>query len=210
VMQVIGALLLQAVQKDVWDMVSILCNCALAVVGVGGLILALSSLRTIRLQTKSIERQTQTLVESQRARIVALAHGDVPKTLDNPANRRMEVRLENLGSTPAHDLIYETWIEIIRFPFKDFTSAATHFRSPDPVTVYRTDTPFIINIPLGRPVAEQEWTLVRRADAFVCVRIHLDYADSFGRTSVDFGYYVTPAGIAFLPKYNNTVQTDES
>jgi hypothetical protein len=187
-MQVVETLLLQAPQKDIWDIVSTISNCALAVVGIGGLFLAFRSLRTIERQTDIIERQTKTLVEGQRARIVALANGDVPKMLSDPTARRMEVRLENVGSTPALDLVYETWIEILRFPFEDFSPAATYFKNPNKVTVYRTDTPFIINIPIVRPVREHEWTIVRQAEAFVCVRIHLEYADSFGKTSVDFGY----------------------
>ena len=104
---------------------------------------------------------------------------------------------------------YETWIEILTFPFTDFTANATYFKTNLPLTIYRTDTPFIINIPLGRTYPEQAWQLVRHGDAFVCIRIHVTYSDSFGRTSVDFGYYVTASGIAFLPKYNNAARIEE-
>ena len=63
-MHVIGALLCQVPvqQKDFLDILSTVCNCALAVVGIVGLILARNSLKTIERQTTSIERQTKTLL----------------------------------------------------------------------------------------------------------------------------------------------------
>ncbi|HXQ26870.1 MAG TPA: hypothetical protein VN822_10715 [Candidatus Acidoferrales bacterium] len=174
----------------------------LLLAGIGGIFVAIHTLKAIR-------RQTNALVEGQRPIIFAKCHGDAAKTFADRDARRIELALENRGQHRARDLVYETWIEILPFPFTDFTAAATHFKCIDPITLYPGDVGFTVNVPIQRQVTDEEWAAIRSLELHVCVRIRVSYKDAFGQTIADFGYYVTPRGMAYLPKYNNTIQSDD-
>jgi len=183
--------------KDWWDRSSVIFSGLLVVIGGAGASLALRTLR-------AIERQTDALVESQRPKLVAIGHGDPTKTLGDRSARRVEIELENKGLTVAHDLLYETWIEILSFPFDDFTPNATHFRSPDPVVLYPDATPLVINIPLQVGVAQEQIEAVVNLRLYVCIRLFVTFRDAFGQRRSNFGYYVQKAGFGILPQYNDS------
>jgi hypothetical protein len=169
----------------------------LLIVGAIGTGLALKTLR-------AIERQTTALVESQRSRLVALPYGDVAKTFADKSARRVEIELHNKGLTPAYDILYETWIEILPFPFADFTSSATRFHCHDPLVLYPNVDPVIINIPIGKAVSAYEMSAIASLKLYVCVRIHVTFRDAFGPRESDFAFYLMAKGVGFLPKYNSS------
>jgi hypothetical protein len=171
-------------------------NIALFLVGVVGIVVAIRTLR-------AIERQTHALIESQRPKISATAHGNPRTTLADSSARRVEINLRNNGATPAYDLLYESWIEILPFPFGDFTPLASHYKETNLMVLYPDTQPLVINIPIQTTVTEEQMHAVRRLRLHVCVRLSVTYRDAFGSRTANFGYYVQPNGLGFLPKYNS-------
>ena len=82
--------------------------------------------------------------------------------------------LENKGTTPAYDVVYETWIEILPFPFDDFTPRADYFKCPHNMVLYPTE-PMALNIPIQREVSAEEMHAVLDLQLYVCIRIHVTY-----------------------------------
>lgn len=178
-------------------------NIGLFLAGIAGIFVATRTLR-------AIESQTRVLVEVQRPRIVATAHGDPSKTLADPHARRVELEVINKGSMPATDYRYESWIEVLSPPFEDFTVAADHFKF-DTRSVLYPDSPQIINIPIRGGITPEDFIEVRRLRKRVCVRLYVEYADPFiatRRCYTNFGFYVLPRGLGFLEKYNGVGYED--
>jgi hypothetical protein len=139
---------------------------------------------------------------SQRAQIVAEPHDNPAKEIlsDTP---RVQLELTNKGMTPAYDVVYETWIEILPRPFVDFTPGATYFKSPDKATMY-PDTPIVINIPLGRDLTQMERTQIKSWDLHTCVRIRAEYRDAREPDRyADFGFHVLAEGLRPLGKFKD-------
>jgi len=160
---------------------------------------------------KAIEAQTRVLVETQRPRIVATAHDDPTKTLSDQNARRVELQVINKNPMPAYDYRYESWIEVLPFPFEDFTLAADHFKF-DTTSVLYPDSPQVINIPIRGGITPADFVEVRRLRKHVCVRLRVEYADPFipnRRCYADFGFYILPKGLGFLPKYNGVGYEDK-
>ena len=185
------SLLEKAFAAELWS------NWALAIIGVCGTWAALRTLRSIELQTK-------VLVEGQRPKLTASAPADPSKTLADPESRRVLLNLENKGTTPAYDLVYESWIEILPFPFNDFTPLASYFKSPSPTVLHPNSQPLVLNIPIQTEVTEEQMRAVKRLDRYVCIRIHVSYRDAFGPREENFGYYAMKQGLGILPKYNSS------
>jgi hypothetical protein len=172
--------------------------------GIVGIFVAIRTL-------KVIESQTRVLVESQRPRIVAGPHGDPSKTLADPHARRVELEVTNKSSMPATDYRYESWIEVLPFPFEDFTVAADHFKSDKPWVLY-PDTPQIINIPIRGGITPEDFIEIKRLRKHVCVRLYIEYADPFianRRCYANFGFHILPKGLGFLEKYNGVGYEDK-
>jgi hypothetical protein len=129
--------------------------------------------------------------------------------LANVANPRMEVEILNKGMTPARDVTYETWIEILPEPFNDFTNRADHFDSAYKTALppNQTADPLIINIPIREGITDEECRDLKRAVRFACFRILVRYVDAFdSRRCTSFGYMVMINGMTPLPKYNGDCQ----
>jgi hypothetical protein len=62
--------------------------------------------------------------------------------------------LTNRGMTSAFDCYYESWIELLPFPFNDFTTSVDHFKSEEPLSIYPGHAPIIINIPFRAGLTE--------------------------------------------------------
>jgi hypothetical protein len=179
-------------------------NIGLFLAGVAGIWVAIRTL-------KAIETQTGVLTEGQRPRIVATAHGDPRKTLADEHARRVVLEVVNKGSMPATNYGYESWIEVLPFPFEDFTVAADHFKSDTPSVLY-PDTPQLINIPIRGGIRPEDWAEVRRLLKHVCVRLYVEYADPFipnRRCYANFGFHILPNGLGFLEKYNGVGYEDK-
>lgn len=137
---------------------------------------------------------------SLRAQVIAKPHGNPSSDLlsDTP---RIQLALTNKGMTPAYDVVYETWLEIVPPPFKDFTSNATYFKAPDRCALY-PDSHIVINIPLGRDLGEAERTQIKRWALQAWVRIRVEYKDARASCRyAEFGFHVLHEGLGFLSKY---------
>jgi hypothetical protein len=157
-----------------------------------------------RRAVESIESQTKAIMESQRPKIAAKAHGNPIKDLSDREAPRVQVELSNKGLLAAYDLVYESWIELLPFPFEDFTAAADHHKSPESMVMYPDHSPLIVNIPIRKGITEQEWSDVKAMRLYVCVRVRAEYRDSFSpKRYAEFGVCVMYDGLGFLPKYNN-------
>jgi hypothetical protein len=118
----------------------------------------------------------------------------------------VEVGTVYVGSIPtiAYEVQYESWIEVLPFPFKDFTSQADHQKGEEPVTLFPNHDSIIVNIPIRAGMTQQEMARVRTLDMYVCVRIRVEHKDFLSvKRFVNFGFYVMGTGLGFLPKYND-------
>jgi hypothetical protein len=171
------------------------------IIAVAGLIQAIAA----KQNAKAAMLNATALIESQRPQIAAQANGNPMQTLADRQAPRVEISLFNRGSTPAYDLIYESWIEILPSPFKDFTPSADHFKSPDCIVLYPGHVPMLVNIPLRGGLAEQQLGDLMRGLLFACIRVRVEYRDALGPPGryADFGFAVHVKGLRPLPKYNN-------
>jgi hypothetical protein len=152
---------------------------------------------------KAAQASTELLWESQRPQLAAGAHGSPSKDLMSDVPR-VQLELTNKGMTPAYDLIYESWIEVLPSPFADFTPNADYFKAPERIAVYSNHTPVLLNLPIGKGLTQGQRRDLKELRLYVCVRIRAEYRDA--RTSgryANFGFYVMADGLGFLPKYND-------
>jgi hypothetical protein len=139
---------------------------------------------------------------SQRAQIIVKPHGNPASDLlsDTP---RIQLSLINNGVTPAYDVAYETWLEIVPNPFEDFSAAATYFKSPEPIALY-PNMPIVVNVPLGRDLGAAERAQIRSWKLQTCVRMRVEYKDARKTDRyAEFGFHVMYEGFGFLSKYRS-------
>ncbi len=110
----------------------------------------------------------------------------------------------NRGATTAYDCIYESWIELLAFPFNDFTASADYFKAADRFALYPNHAPVVINIPIRKGLTGAQLSDLKQLRLYACIRIRIAYRDAFspGRYA-NFGFYVLHDGLGFLPKYND-------
>lgn len=172
-------------------------NWALVIVGVGAIGTAWITLLAIRDQTKA-------LVESQRPKIAAKPHGNPTRDLADRVAPRVQIELFNRGLAVAQNLTYESWIELLPRPFTDFTASADYHKSEEPLALYPSHDPLIINIPVRKGITEQQLNELRQLKTFACMRVRVHYSDTFSAARVaSFGFWVAHDGLGFLPKYND-------
>ncbi len=158
----------------------------------------------MRKATQAMRDNTKVLLESQRPMIAAQAHGDPTQHLADRAAPRVQIELVNRGLSPAYDFVYETWIELLEFPFKDFTLSAEHHKSTEQTVLYPNHGPLIINIPITKGLTLQQLSDLRALRQYACVRVRVQYRDaSSPHRRANFGFSVTREGPTHLPKYND-------
>jgi len=158
----------------------------------------------MRRATQAMRDNTNVLIKSQRPHIAAKAKSLPTQTLADRSAPRVEISLFNRGLTPAYGFSYESWIELLPLPFVDFTSSADYFKSTEEMVLYPSHDPLIVNIPIRSGVTEEQFTDLRKLRLYVCVRVRVEYKDAFSpKRCADFGFYVLPDGLGFLPKYNS-------
>jgi hypothetical protein len=128
---------------------------------------------------------------------------------------RVELSIENRGTTAAHHCTWESWIEIIPSyptllgPAKDFSNAADHFISTNSFSIpSNSKQPVVLTIPIrDHLLTMDELNDLTRLRTFLCVRLLMGYqtvfdvADSKEERHNGFGFYVLSDGMGFLPKY---------
>jgi hypothetical protein len=155
-------------------------------------------------QAQATKRSVEVLVEGQRPRIATDPHGDATKDLSDRSAPRVQVALVNRGLTTAYDCLYESWIELLPFPFDDFTPAADYFKATERFALYPSHRPVILNIPIRQGLTDAQLSDLRHMRRYVCIRIRVTYRDAFSpRRYANFGLYVLHNGLGFLPKYND-------
>ena len=149
-------------------------------------------------------RQMREAVASQRAHIAARPHDHPAKDILS-ATPRVQLEVVNCGQTPAYDTYHESWIEILPFPFEDFSSSAAYFRSDNRMTLAPGGSPMILNIPVRRTITPEEITAIKRLELYVCFRVKVSYKDAMGQDRFsNFGFYVGANELSFLPRYNDS------
>jgi hypothetical protein len=180
--------------------VAAICTVLLVIVGYYGVRAAVSTLQAIKIQTNAI-------IEAQRPQIAIDPNGDALRMLTYPlmdpsATPRIVLDIFNRGVTPARNLTYETWIEILPRPFVEFTSNVDHEPPSTPV-VLTQGHPIGANIPIRKPVTKEQLESVKALNLQACVRLRVVYDDAFNKgRCVNFGFIVMYNGLSFLPKYN--------
>jgi hypothetical protein len=156
------------------------------------------------MQARAANLNAQVLMQGQRPYIAAEAHGNPTNDLADRTAPRVQISLMNKGLTVAYDFVYESWIELLPTTTNDFTPAADHFKSSEPLAMYPNHGPLVINIPITSGLTDAQLSDLRHLRLYACVRIRVTYRDSFtqGRYA-NFGFYVLANGLGFLPKYND-------
>jgi hypothetical protein len=179
------------------------------ILAAGTLVLAIYAVKqthATKIAADAAKTSADIMREGQRPQIALDTTNDDPsKTLANREEPRVVVALVNRGVLPAHGCIYESWIEVLPFPFKDFTEAAEYFKSQEPYSLYAGHAPVSLNIPFQRGLTDTQRHAIFNNLEFVCIRIRVTYRDAFAPSRfADFGIYIMKAGIGFLPKYNDS------
>jgi hypothetical protein len=160
--------------------------------------------RETRKAAQGAKQNVEVFVAAQRPQIMVTAHDNPPRDLmsDTP---RVQLELTNQGPTAALGLVYESWIEVLPFPFVDFTANADYHKSDQPVSVYPGQQPVILNIPIGRVFSAVEREELKRLKKFACIRVKATYRDGLYNKQqwASFGYWVQSDGLGFLEKYND-------
>lgn len=158
---------------------------------------------------RAAKASTEVLIIGQKPQLSTTANSDPWKSCVYPplGIRHLEIALHNTGLTTAYDCSWESWLEVLEFPFVDFTSAAEHTEVSHNFSLSPNTTAhsMVINIPIKRQISEPELDGIRSARLKICVRLCVKYRDSFNpRRYANFGYFVGPGGLGTLPKYNDS------
>jgi hypothetical protein len=150
-------------------------------------------------------RYAEAFIEGQRPIIAAQIVGSATKDLHDRNAPRVRIALSNKGLTTAYEATYQSWIELLPFPFTDFTEGADHFMSENPYSVYPHHDDILLNIPIRKGLSEGQLKDLRDLRLYACVRIRVAFRDAFSPSRYsNFGFYVTHEGAGFLPKYNDS------
>lgn len=151
------------------------------------------------------KKSAEVLLEGQRPTIAAAIVGNPTKDLHDRDAPRIQVSISNKGATTAYELTYQSWIELLPFPFIDFTEEADHFASENPYSLYPNHDPVALNIPIRKGLTEAQLKDLRELKVYACVRVRVAFRDAFSPSRYsNFGFYVMREGAGFLPKYNDS------
>jgi hypothetical protein len=155
-------------------------------------------------QAQATKRSVEVLVEGQRPRLAVEPHGLPTKDLADRLAPRVQLSLANRGLTTAYDCLYESWIELLPFPFNDFSPSADHFKATDRLAIYPNHSAVILNIPISQGLTDGQLSDLKQMRCYACIRIRVTYRDAFNTNRyANFGLYVLHNGLGFLPKYND-------
>jgi hypothetical protein len=152
------------------------------------------------LQWRAIKYQVRM---SHRAQLAPSPHG-VFELFEGDAPR-IQITLANIGGSTAYNCRYETWTELLPFPFTDFSSRADHVIFEEPCVLYPKHVPLTINIPIRPRLTMEDRRDILALRRFVCIRIRATYKDAlvWHQRYASAAFYVEKDGLAFLPKYND-------
>lgn len=158
----------------------------------------------MRKATEAMRQNTSVLLESQKPKIAAKPHGNPTNDLADRNCPRVQIEIYNRGQSAAYDLVYESWIELLPFPFVDFTPSADHHKASEGKVLNPNHTPITINIPKRKGITDQQLSDLKQLRLYACIRVRVEYRDAFSTNRyAEFGYCVMANGLGFLPKYND-------
>jgi hypothetical protein len=145
-------------------------------------------------------RYAEAFIESQRPIMAAQIAGNPTKDLHDRDAPRVRVSLSNKGLTTAYEVTYQSWIELLPFPFTDFTDGADHFMSENAYSVYPNHDDIILNVPIRKGLSEDQLKDLRELRLYACVRIRVAFRDAFSPSRYsNFGLDVMREGPGFCP-----------
>lgn len=184
--------------RDTLYLKYVIINAVIAGVGLGTLL-------AVWRQGGVMKQQLAAFIESQKPQIAADPHGNPGKDIFDPKGAHVVIDITNVGLTTAYNCTYESWIEIIKPPFIDFTGAVDHFASTNPFSLYSKHEAMAINIPVRKDILPHQVSAILKGDLEVCFRIKIEYRDAFTPCRyANFGYSIEGLGLRFLPKYNDS------
>jgi hypothetical protein len=149
---------------------------------------------------------TDALIQAQRAQIQVRITDPIPGLIVGKVPG-IRADLINTGLTPARDLLYETWLEILPGPFVDFTPRSSHIKSEYPITIYpRAPESSVVMTYLDSPLTDAALAALKSTKNLLCIRIRVMYKDAFAADRwQDFGFFAAGRlGVGYLPKYNDS------
>jgi len=172
-----------------------------------GIAVAFQARETAR-ATKAMADNTRALTLSQGPQIGFCPAKDHPARTLAEGTPRIEIGIINRGPTTAYDCTYESWIEVLPFPFTDFTSEADHAEILEKFALHpNSDKPITVNIPYRKGLTAIQRKDIETLNKFACIRLRVSYRDVFSDKPTrfaEFGLYAMLQGFGFLPKYNNS------
>ncbi|MDE3104453.1 MAG: hypothetical protein KGK08_04695 [Acidobacteriota bacterium] len=93
-----------SVQKDAYDKTQFWINVVLSMMGVLSATVAVFTLKTVKGQTGSLEKQVRHLISSERAWLVIASSADEEQVLRTGAMHEYRWTVKNIGKTPARIL----------------------------------------------------------------------------------------------------------
>ncbi len=197
------SLLFLQTTKDAWDRASVIATILLVIVGALTLVAVWRQAKESAKATVAMEKSVAAFIKSQRPQLALEPAGDAPRQLleETP---RVTVKLTNVGLTTAYDCTYESWIEVLPSPSAEFTSTADYFAQTTKFAL-PTKGETVINLPIRSGLTNAQKDDLRRARAYTCFRVRVEFSDSFStdRRYASFGMYVMYKGLGYLPKYND-------
>jgi hypothetical protein len=205
-----------SVRKDRWDYLYI---------GLTGLLVIVAGItfgavwyqaNQTAIATRAVQRNTDAFIASQKAILVADAHGNPFQMLRIGQVPRVVLDLYNRGSTTAFHCFYETWMELVphqiangEFTFDainfEFSDAAYHYVSQSPLSVHPNHSAAQISTPVPGGLTPLQRSDIEKARLLVCLRLRVKFSDAFYPIRyADFGFWVMHDGLGFLAKYQDS------
>lgn len=147
----------------------------------------------------------KTIRETQRGHIFGIPMAPIQ---DFAVGRepRISFGLKNVGSTRIYDCVAETWVEVLKKPFVDFSNNAHHQRKEDRFALYPNapGPPCLILMRWNEPLTEQQFRDIQADKWALCIRVSLQYRDAFGvAVTQNFAFSSNSVIWETLPKYND-------
>jgi hypothetical protein len=190
-------------KKDGWDELYICLTFLLVLVATVTLIAIWYQAVKTRDAAEATRLNAQAFIDSQLAQIAFKPRRVQPQDLLVKEGHLL-IAVDNTGMTPAYDVTYEWWAEVLPLRFVDFTSEADHSKRSNPAVIHPNHDPLIIKVKLTKSLTAEEIADVKESRRCICVRVYVTYRDRFksGRYA-NLGMSVRGDGFMLLPKYND-------
>jgi hypothetical protein len=119
---------------------------------------------------------------------------------------RIWMGLKNVGSTRISDCVSESWVEVLKKPFVDFSNNAHYQRKEDRFALYPNapGPPYLAIMRWNEPLTEQQFRDIQADKWALCIRVRLQYRDAFGdAVTQNFAFSSNSVTWETLPKYND-------